>query len=327
MTGPERSPQGASVPVAVEERLRAIAERIVKAVIDEMNRTVRVAEGKDWSAVVIYKRQQATERVLSLLADASPPTPQRPGAVCPECGSDEHFAIPEPRPECVEYLRADRAEQVSALEVACHNLNREWCSALDRELRTRERFLALSEVAGRLLQAEHARQMSAGNLRHEGSALVNCAATICREVRDRLVPAADASPQGAPPPECRECLQHPDRQARQARLCLTCAEELFGADEGVAAPAAGSRQQRAADVVADWVRTWGPNNVLIINLDDLRDRIAAALAPALDEPQARTQPEFTLCRESGQQAVQGACPVHHGDACLEQFVPQARTQP
>lgn len=33
--------------------------------------------------------------------------------------------------------------------------------------------------------------------------------------------------------------------------------------------------------------------------------------------------EFTLCREFGYLADdRGACPIHHGDACLMQFIPK-----
>lgn len=36
-----------------------------------------------------------------------------------------------------------------------------------------------------------------------------------------------------------------------------------------------------------------------------------------------TGPLFTLCVDSGEQAVAGACPTHRGDACLHQFVKMA----
>lgn len=31
-------------------------------------------------------------------------------------------------------------------------------------------------------------------------------------------------------------------------------------------------------------------------------------------------PRFTLCADTGVLAVNGACPAHHGDACLREFV-------
>ena len=32
--------------------------------------------------------------------------------------------------------------------------------------------------------------------------------------------------------------------------------------------------------------------------------------------------EWTICQDSGQPAVNGACPSHHGDACLVVVVPK-----
>lgn len=34
---------------------------------------------------------------------------------------------------------------------------------------------------------------------------------------------------------------------------------------------------------------------------------------------------FTLCEDTGAKARDGACPVHHGDACLRVYVPMNMT--
>jgi hypothetical protein len=73
---------------------------------------------------------------------------------------------------------------------------------------------------------------------------------------------------------------------------------------------------------ATMLREFEKSERLYLDMKAERDRLAERCL-ALEELLQRDWehlPRFTLCRDTGRQAVAGTCPEHGGDACLFEYV-------